>query len=45
MRAEYKNAGCQWTARKIKGYILLEYSLLDGISLPKSLSIRYLNGL
>lgn len=33
-----------WTARKVKECTLLGYSLLGGISLPKSLPICYLNG-
>ena len=35
----YKNAGSRWTARKVKECNLLEYSLLNGISLLKSLPI------
>ena len=34
-----KNAGSRWTARKVKECNLLEYSLLNGISLLKSLPI------
>ena len=41
---DIKNAGSRWTARKVKEYTLLEYGLLGGISLPKSLPICYLNG-
>lgn len=36
VRKGYKNAGSHWTARKVKVFILLEYSLLGGISLSKS---------
>jgi hypothetical protein len=39
-----KNAGSRWTARKVDEYTLLEYSLLGGISLPKSLPIRFCHG-
>ena len=39
-----KNAGSRWTARKVKEYTLLEYGLLGGISLPKSLPIRFCYG-
>ena len=35
----YKNAGSRWTARKVKECTLLGYSLLGGISLPKSLPV------
>ena len=34
-----KNAGSRWTARKVKECTLLGYSLLGGISLPKSLPV------
>lgn len=40
----YKNAGSPPTARKVEECTLLEYSLLGGISLPKSLPICHLNG-
>ena len=40
---DIKNAGSRWTARKVKEYTLLEYSLFGGISLPESLPICYLN--
>ena len=39
-----KNAGSRWTARKVEGCTLLGYSLLGGISLPKSLPIRLCHG-
>lgn len=39
----YKKCGSRWTARKVKEYTLLEYSLFGGISLPESLPICYLN--
>ena len=39
-----KNAGSRWTARKVKECTLLVYSLLCGISLPKSLPIRFCHG-
>ena len=44
MEKDMKNAGSRRTARKVEEYTLLGYSLLGGISLPKSLPIRYLNG-
>ncbi|WP_290450262.1 hypothetical protein, partial [uncultured Muribaculum sp.] len=34
-----KNAGSRWTARKVKECKILGYSLLGGISLPKSLPV------
>ncbi|MCS2308127.1 hypothetical protein NXX42_18425 [Bacteroides thetaiotaomicron] len=34
-----KNAGSRWTTRKAKECTLLGYSLLGGISLPKSLPV------
>ena len=39
-----KNAGSQWTTRKVEECTLLGYSLLGGISLPKSLPIRSYHG-
>ena len=36
---DIKNAGSRWTARKVKEFTLLGYSLLGGISLPKSLPV------
>ncbi|MCE9012653.1 hypothetical protein K0G53_26445, partial [Bacteroides faecis] len=36
---DIKNAGSRWTARKVKECTLLGYSLLGGISLPKSLPV------
>ncbi|WP_198286913.1 hypothetical protein [Bacteroides ovatus] len=39
-----KNAGSRWTTRKVKKCTLLGYSLLGGISLPKSLPIRFCHG-
>ena len=41
---DIKNAGSRWTARKVKECTLLGYSLLGGISLPKSLPIRSCHG-
>ena len=43
LEKDIKNAGSRWTARKVKEYTLLEYSLFGGISLPESLPICYLN--
>ena len=39
-----KNAGSRCTARKVKEYKMRGYSLLGGISLPKSLPIRSYHG-
>ncbi|CDM02128.1 hypothetical protein M124_4362 [Bacteroides fragilis str. 3988T(B)14] len=39
LEKDIKNAGSRWTARKVKECNLLEYSLLNGISLLKSLPI------
>ena len=39
-----KNAGSRWTARKVEECTSLGYSLLGGISLPKSLPIRFCYG-
>ena len=43
LEKDMKNAGSRRTARKVEEYTLLGYSLLCGISLPKSLPICYLN--
>ena len=39
LEKDMKNAGSRWTARKIEESTLLGYSLLGGISLPKSLPV------
>ena len=39
LEKDIKNAGSRWTARKVKECTLLGYSLLGGISLPKSLPV------
>ena len=44
LEKDMKNAGSRWTARKIEESTLLGYSLLGGISLPKSLPIRFCHG-
>ena len=44
LERDIKNAGSRWTARKVEECTLLGYSLLGGISLPKSLPIRSCHG-
>ena len=38
---EIRNAGSPWAARKMNGYYLLEYNLLESISLPKPLPVCF----
>ena len=44
LEKDIKNAGSRWTARKVEESTSLGYSLLGGISLPKSLTIDYFHG-
>ncbi len=44
LEKDIKNAGSRWTARKVEECTSLGYSLLGGISLPKSLPIRFCHG-
>ncbi|WP_270549611.1 hypothetical protein, partial [Bacteroides xylanisolvens] len=41
LEKDIKNAGSRWTTRKAKECTLLGYSLLGGISLPKSLPVLF----